>query len=82
MAKQKRIDQIKNLLRSYRSNGSIKATARQLKVSRNTVREYIRRAEAYSLKPSSWLATSVKSATICVLLNCIGSSFLVVFSDH
>jgi len=35
-----------------------------------------------SLNPSSWLAISVKSAEICVLLNCIGSSFLVVFSDH
>jgi transposase len=48
MAKQKRMDQIKTLLRNYLANGSIKATARQLKVSKNTVREYIRRAEAYS----------------------------------
>jgi len=48
MAKQKRMDQIKNLLRNYMASGSIKATARQLKVSKNTVREYIRRAEAYS----------------------------------
>ncbi len=42
------MDQIKTLLRNYLANGSIKATARQLKVSKNTVREYIRRAEAYS----------------------------------
>ena len=48
MAKQKRMDQIKNLLRNYMASGSIKATARQLKVSKNTVREYIRRAESYS----------------------------------
>ncbi len=48
MAKKKRMDQIKTLLRNYLANGSIKATARQLKVSKNTVREYIRRAEAYS----------------------------------
>ena len=48
MAKQKRMDQIKTLLRNYLASGSIKATARQLKVSKNTVREYIRRAEAYS----------------------------------
>ena len=47
MAKQKRMDQIKNLLRNYLASGSIKATSRQLKVSKNTVREYIRRAEAY-----------------------------------
>lgn len=42
------MDQIKSILRSYLSNRSFKATARQLKVSRNTVREYVRRAEAYS----------------------------------
>lgn len=48
MAKQKRMDQIKTLLRNYLASGSIKATARQLKVSKNTVREYIRRAETYS----------------------------------
>jgi|GEM_PF-4015729 len=48
MAKHKRMDQIKNILRNYLVSGTIKATARQLKVSKNTVREYIRRAEAYS----------------------------------
>ena len=42
------MDQIKTLLRNYLASGSIKATARQLKVFRNTVREYIRRAETYS----------------------------------
>ena len=42
------MDQIKTLLRNYLASGSIKATARQLKVSRNTVRECIRRAETYS----------------------------------
>jgi len=42
------MDQIKNILRNYLVSGTIKATARQLKVSKNTVREYIRRAEAYS----------------------------------
>lgn len=46
MAKQKRMDQIKTLLRNYLASGSIKATARQLKVSKNTVRDYVRRAEA------------------------------------
>ncbi|MFM9948862.1 MAG: DDE-type integrase/transposase/recombinase, partial [Saprospiraceae bacterium] len=48
MAKVKRMDQIKTLLSNYLSSGSIKATARQLKVSKNTVREYVRRAEAYT----------------------------------
>ncbi len=48
MAKQKRMDQIKNILRNYLVSGTIKATARQLKVSKNTIREYIRRAEVYS----------------------------------
>ncbi|MBK8704193.1 MAG: hypothetical protein IPN33_11620 [Saprospiraceae bacterium] len=43
------MDQIKTLLSNYLSSGSIKATARQLKVSKNTVREYVRRAEAYSM---------------------------------
>ncbi len=43
------MDQIKTLLSNYLSSGSIKATARQLKVSKNTVREYVRRAEAHSM---------------------------------
>lgn len=41
------MDQIKSLLRNYLSSGSIKATARQLKISKNTVREYVRRAQAH-----------------------------------
>jgi hypothetical protein len=44
MAKQKRMDQIKTLLRNYLATGSIKATSRQLKVSKNTIRDYLRRA--------------------------------------
>jgi len=48
MAKQKRMDQIKNILRNYLVSGSIKAAARQLKVSKNTIRDYIRRAEVFS----------------------------------
>lgn len=47
MAKPKRMDQIQAILRNYLSSGSIKATARQLKVSKNTVREYVRRARAH-----------------------------------
>lgn len=48
MAKRKRMDQIKSIIRNYLSSRSIKATARQLKISKNTVREYLRRARAYS----------------------------------
>jgi len=55
MAKQKRMDQIKTLLRNYLASGSIKATARQLKVSKNTVRDYLRRAEACSADLSALL---------------------------
>jgi hypothetical protein len=49
MARQKRMDQIRTILRNYLDNGcNVKLTARQLKVSRNTVREYLRRAACYS----------------------------------
>lgn len=49
------MDQIKSILRNYLANRSIKATARQLKVSKNTVREYVRRAEAHSADLSVFL---------------------------
>ncbi len=49
------MDQIKTLLRNYLASGSIKATARQLKVSKNTVRDYLRRAEACSADLSALL---------------------------
>jgi transposase len=48
MAKSKRMDQIKAILRNYHHSKSIKATARQLLVSKNTVRDYLRRAFAYT----------------------------------
>ena len=47
MAKIKRMDQIRRILRTLHRTGSIKGTAAQLRVSKNTVREYKRRAEAY-----------------------------------
>ena len=46
--KLKRMDQIKAILRSYQSTRSLKQTARQLKISKKTVKTYIRRAEAFS----------------------------------
>jgi transposase len=55
MAKRKRMDQIRSILRNYLSCGSIKATARQLKMSKNTVKEYVRRAEAHTSELSSLL---------------------------
>jgi len=42
------MDQVKALLKTYESTQSVKATARQLKTSRNTVREYLRRCRSYS----------------------------------
>lgn len=48
MAKRKRMDQVKTVIRNYLRCRSIKATARQLKISKNTVREYLRRAQAHS----------------------------------
>ncbi len=43
MGKLKRMDQVKNILEAYQDTGSIKGAARRLKVSKNTVREYVRR---------------------------------------
>lgn len=42
------MDQIRAILRNYLHSGKIKVTARQLKVARNTVKEYVRRAEVYA----------------------------------
>lgn len=46
MAKTKRMDQIKTILRTYQTCKSIKGTARRMGVSKNTVREYLHRAQA------------------------------------
>ena len=55
MGKIKRMDQVKSIIRSYLSSKSIKSTARQLKMSKNTVRTYLRRAQAHSEDISSLL---------------------------
>jgi hypothetical protein len=44
MGKPKRMDQIKNILKTYKETNSIKGTARQCKVSKNTVRDYLKLA--------------------------------------
>lgn len=48
MAQIKRMDQIKSILEIYQSNRSLKQTARQLKISKNTVKTYVRRALSFS----------------------------------
>lgn len=48
MATPKRMDQIRAILSNYLISGKVKVTARQLKISKNTVKEYVRRAEGYS----------------------------------
>lgn len=40
MGKLKRMDQVKEILKTYLVTKSLKATARQLRISKNTVKEY------------------------------------------
>ena len=47
MGKIKRMDQVRQIIRTYLATDSIKATARRLQVSKNTVRGYIRRGEEH-----------------------------------
>ena len=47
MGKIKRMDQVKNIIKTYVDTKSIKKTASRLKVSKNTVRLYLRRARLY-----------------------------------
>lgn len=48
MAKPLRMDQIRTILKTYHRNNSVKRTAKQCRVSRNTVRTYVRLAQAQS----------------------------------
>lgn len=43
MGKLKRMDQVKEIIKTYLATNSLKATARQLRVSKNTVKDYVRR---------------------------------------
>jgi transposase len=45
MGKLKRMDQVKDIIKTYVATKSLKATARQLRISKNTVREYVRRGK-------------------------------------
>jgi hypothetical protein len=61
MRKCKCMDQVKNIQLSYQVTQSIKATARQLKISKNTVRDYLRRCRCYSEDLSSVLSLDDES---------------------
>ncbi len=58
MGKIKRMDQVKTIIATYLDCGSIKSTARRLKISKNTVREYLRRAEAHPAELSALMQLS------------------------
>lgn len=47
--KPKRMDQIRQIISVYNKTGSLKRTAQQTKISRNTVRSYVRKIEALGL---------------------------------
>lgn len=55
MGKVKRMDQVKSIIATYLECGSIKSTARRLKISKNTVKDYLRRAEAHHVELSALL---------------------------
>lgn len=58
MGKIKRMDQVKTIIATYLDCGSIKSTARRLKISKNTVKDYLRRAEAHNVELSALLLLS------------------------
>jgi len=47
MGKPKRMDQVRLIISTYLETGSISKTKKRLKISRNTVRHYLRKAEVY-----------------------------------
>jgi len=48
MGKIKRMDQVRQIIEAFLSTDSLRATARRMNVSRNTVKDYIRRGRAHS----------------------------------
>jgi len=58
MGKLKRMDQVKLIIKTYVATQSFKATARQLRISKNTVKEYIRRGQLVQSDLSQLLALS------------------------
>jgi transposase len=58
MAKTKRMDQIRTIILSYQKSGSIKKVSRILKVSKNTVKKYLRAVKEHQLSLSEALLLS------------------------
>lgn len=58
MGKLKRMDQVKAIISTYLSTQSIKATARRLQISKNTIRTYLRRIKASGFEVDHALALS------------------------
>jgi len=58
MGKTKRMDQVKIIIQTYLETQSIRATARRLEVSRNTVKGYIRRGKDHNTDLSALLLLS------------------------
>ena len=56
--KTKRMDEIRLILQTYQSCGFHKQTARRLDISKNTVKDYVRRVEAVFGDVSKALAAS------------------------
>jgi transposase len=48
MGKIKRMDQVRQIIEAYLATNSIKATARRLKISKNTIKGYIRRGQSFN----------------------------------
>lgn len=66
MGKLKRMDQVKAIIKTYIATQSLKATARQLRISKNTVKEYVHQGQ------------SVQS-DLSKLLDLSDEEFLIVF---
>lgn len=56
MGKIKRMDQVRLIIQTYLATNSLKATARRLLVSKNTVKNYVRKGEAYNQDLSQLLS--------------------------
>ena len=58
MGKIKRMDQVRQIIEAYIATNSLKATARRLQISKNTVKAYIRLGKAYNEDLSQLLSLS------------------------
>ena len=74
MGELKRMDQIRNILEVYLDTKSIKGTARRLGISKNTVREYLRRVQNRELSISEVLELPEQAFLDVVYNPCSGPS--------